>query len=94
MKILQHKIKTVNDLKPYIHDDSKLTIAIKQLTDNVEDFKIEHYKELRKMAYPDISELADIMVKEQSSVDVSEQKGKYVQDCLDVKERFKKTKEV
>ena len=61
----------------------------------VEQWRLDHYVDLRRWAYPDISEYNDAQVKINSGITELEAQGvqqnaEYVQACMDIKTRFPK----
>lgn len=65
------------------------------LSPTVEEWRTLNYSELRRWAYPDITEKIDAEVKIHSEETNLQEEGQqqlelYYQDCLSVKERFPK----
>lgn len=86
MKLFSINVKTIKDLKKYIHDDNFLNIAIQQtFSEDISNWRIENYSVLREMAYPLQEDYLDAIVKN-DEVALQE----YIQKCLIVKERFPK----
>ena len=99
MRLKHHKIKTVEDLRPYLNDD-RLDFAIGSMIGSFDDaaiqeWKSSHVSDLKRVSYPPITELADAMAKLYSKdvelqTEGQNQMTAYSAKCMAVKHKFRK----